>query len=115
MTVYIKPDLPLAFESFIFKRKTTVINSNRFLNRSKVIQNTQRLSPQVTYAQVSQEQKRQIRALNIAQVLIARLRVVQAEFLQVFRKIEIVHFFARLGPKRYGLGYCLDRLAKRVY
>jgi len=53
--------------------------------------------------------------LNIAQVLIARLRVVQAEFLQVFRKIKIVHFFARLGPKRYGLGYCLDRLAKRVY
>ena len=53
LDIMLKHCLPLTLKCFIFKRETTVINSNCFFNRSKIIQNAQSLSPQVAYAQVS--------------------------------------------------------------
>jgi len=55
---------------------------------------------QISYAQMTQQEKRQIRALHIGQILIRRFVVVETEFLQVLYEIVVVYFLARLWAKR---------------
>ena len=73
------------------ERETTVVNGQRSFYRTKVVQEPQSLSLEVSNLEVSQQQERQVGSLNVGEVLLAICSVVvKAQFLQILHKIEII-------------------------